>query len=82
MGQVLSISDTLYAKLEAAAREGGLSNIEELIQQLIDMWKARADELRQRQEIAQRIHALRMRLFVKYGQMADSVALIRADRER
>lgn len=82
MSQILTISDTLYAQLESTAREHGLRNIEELIQQLIEMWKARAAELGHRQEIAQRVQALRLHLFAKYGQMADSVELIRADRER
>lgn len=82
MSQVLTISDALYAQLESTARERGLRNVEELIQQLIEMWKARAAELRHRQEIVQRVQTLRLYLFTKYGQMTDSVELIRADRER
>lgn len=82
MSQVLTISDTLYVQLESTARARGLKNIEELIQQLVEIWQSRADELRHRQEIVQRIQALRTHLFAKYGQMADSIELIRADRER
>jgi t-SNARE complex subunit (syntaxin) len=82
MSQILTISDTLYTRLEAAARVRGLSSIEELIDQLIEMWQARTDELRRRQEVVRRIDALRERLFATYGEMPDSVELIRADRER
>lgn len=82
MSQTLTISDTLYARMEAAARIRGLSNIEELIEQLIEMWQARTDELRRRQEVVRRIDALREHLFATYGEMTDSVELIRADRAR
>lgn len=82
MSQTLIISDTLYAQLEATAHARGLSSIEELIQQLIEMWRARIEEFSRRQQVVRRIDALRARLFAKYGQMADSVELIRADRER
>ncbi|MFQ6115589.1 MAG: ribbon-helix-helix protein, CopG family [bacterium] len=82
MSQTLIISDTLYARLEATARARGLSSIEELIEQLIEMWQSGVDELRRRQEVVGRIDALRKRLFATYGEMMDSVELIRADRER
>lgn len=82
MSQTLTISDTLYARLEAAARVRGLSNIEELIEHLIELWQSRTDELRRRQEVVHRIDALRERLFITYGEMTDSVELIRADRAR
>jgi hypothetical protein len=82
MSQTLIISDTLYAQLEATAHARGLSSIEELIQQLIEMWRARIEEFSRRQQVVRRIDALRAHLFAKYGQMADSVELIRADRER
>jgi predicted CopG family antitoxin len=82
MSQTVIISDTLYARLEAAAQEHGLRSIEEVIEQLIEMWQVKADELRRRQEVVHRIDVLRERLFVTYGEMADSVELVRADRER
>lgn len=82
MSQTLIISDTLYAQLEAAAHARGLSSIEELIQQLIEMWLARVEEFSRRQQVVRRIDALRAHRFAKYGQMADTVELIRADRER
>jgi len=81
MSQTLTISDALYMQLETAARERGLSN-EELIRQLIQMWQSKVDERRHRQEVVQRIDALRERLFATYGEMADSVELIRTDRAR
>lgn len=81
MSQTLTISDALYMQLETTARERGLSN-EELIRQLIQMWQSKVDERRHRQEVVQRIDALRERLFATYGEMADSVELIRTDRAR
>jgi metal-responsive CopG/Arc/MetJ family transcriptional regulator len=82
MSQTLTIPDTLYAQLENTARTRGLSSVEELIQQLFEAWQFRVDELRRRQEVVSRIDALRERLFATYGEMADSVELIRADRAR
>ncbi len=82
MSQTLTISDTLYARLEAAARTRGLSSIEELIEQSIHKWRAESDELRYRQKVVRQVDALRERLFATYGEMADSVELIRADRAR
>jgi hypothetical protein len=38
--------------------------------------------LSRRQEVVQRVDALRERLFTKYGEMSDSVELIRKDRAR
>lgn len=82
MSQTLIISDTLYAQLETTAQARGLSSIEELIRQLIEMWRARIEESSRRQQVVRRIDALRAHLLAKYGQMADSVELVRADRER
>ena len=82
MIQTLTVSDALYQELEAAARVGGFSSIEELIQTLIEVWQARVEELRQRQETVHRIDSLRAQMFAQYGAMKDSVELIRADRER
>ncbi len=75
MSQTLILSDTLYGQLEAAARARGLSSVEELIRQWVD-------ELYRRQETVRRIDLLREKLFAKYGEMSDSVELVRADRER
>jgi len=82
MSQTLVISDTLYTQLQTTARARGLDSIEELLRQLVEMWQSRVSELRRRQEVVHRIDALRERLFAKYGEMTDSVELIRADRER
>jgi len=40
------------------------------------------EELRRRQEVVARIDELRERLFLKYGTMPDSAAMVREDRER
>lgn len=73
MGRTLTISDSLYTRLEASAQRRGLSNIE----QLLEAWQAQEDELRQREAVVCQIEALRERLFAIYGEMPDSVGLIR-----
>lgn len=78
MNQTLTISDVLYIQLETTARMRGLSNIE----QLLELWQSKENELHQRQETVRRIDALRERIFATYGEMPDSAALIRQDRER
>jgi hypothetical protein len=78
MNQTLTISDVLYIQLETTARMRGLNNIE----QLLELWQSKENELHQRQETVRRIDALRERIFATYGEMPDSAALIREDRER
>jgi hypothetical protein len=82
MYQTLTVSERLYQQLETTARNGGFDNLEEFLQKLIEVWQAHVEELRRRQETVRRIDALRERLLRTYGEMADSVELIRADRER
>ncbi len=78
MSQTLTVSDILYKRLETTARMLGVTDIE----RLLELWQAREDELRQRRETVRRIDTLRERLFAIYGEMPDSVALIREDRAR
>jgi len=78
MSRTLTISDALYDRLEASAQMHGLTSIE----QLLEAWQAREDGLLRRQDVVRRIDALRKRLFATYGELPDSVALIREDRER
>ncbi len=82
MYQTLNLSERLYQQLEATARSGGFNSIEEFIQKLIEVWQARVEELRRRQEQVQRIDMLREQFAAKYGTMNDSVELIRTDRAR
>ena len=78
MSQTLTISDALYVRLEASAHMRGMTSIE----QLLEAWQAREDELLRRHDVVRRIDALRERLFATYGELPDSVAFIREDRER
>ena len=78
MSRTLTISDGLYDRLEASAHMHGMTSIE----QLLEAWQAREDELVRRQEVVRQIDALRERLFATYGELPDSVAFIREDRER
>jgi hypothetical protein len=78
MSQVLTISDTLYRRLEEITRQRGLRSVEELL----EAWQAAEDERRQRQQAVQEIDAVRQRMFATYGQMPDSVHLLHEDRQR
>jgi hypothetical protein len=82
MVQTLTVSERLYQQLEITARNGGFDSLEEFIQKLIEVWQAHIEELECRQDTVRRIDALRERLSRTYGEMEDSVELIRADRER
>ena len=78
MGKTLSLPDDLYDRLENAAHQKGLKNIE----QLLESWQIAEDDLLKRRETVDKIDALRNRLFQRYGQMPDSTDLIREDRTR
>ena len=78
MSKVLTVSDELYARLEMAARQRGLRKVEELL----ESWQADEDEQSRRARAVERIDALRTQLFATYGEMPDSVELIRQDRDR
>ena len=75
MSQILTISDRLYTRLEHTARERGFTSIE----QLLGAWQAFDAERQQRQRIVQHIDHLRDGLLAKYGQLPDSVELLRED---
>ena len=78
MNHTLTISETLYLKLQQVTQWYNLTNIE----QLIEVWLAAEEEKRQRQETVRQIDALRQTLFQRYGQMPDSTVLLQADRSR
>ncbi|HTU93752.1 MAG TPA: hypothetical protein VMF69_26970 [Gemmataceae bacterium] len=78
MSQTLTISDVLYHRLETAARQHGLSSIE----QLLEWWQSQDGDLNQRRQSVQRIDSVRAKLLATYGEMPDCTALIREDRER
>jgi hypothetical protein len=78
MSRTITISDELYASLEAEAHARGLNSIEHLLEER----EQSACDLSERQRVVKRIDDLRERLFIKYGEMPDSVELLRADRNR
>jgi hypothetical protein len=78
MSRTVTISDALYDRLEASAHMHGMTGIE----QLLEAWQAREDELLRRQDVVRRIDALQEQLFATYGGLPDSVPFIREDRER
>ena len=78
MSRTLRVSDDLYARLEYEAQQRGLASVEELLEQ-IDL--VHAGSLRRR-EVVRQIDELRDRLFAKYGEMPDSVELLREDGAR
>ncbi len=77
MSRTITISDKLYARLEAEARARGLN-----IERLLEEREGGAADLDERQRAVKQIEDLRERLFMKYGEMPDSVELLRADRNR
>jgi hypothetical protein len=78
MSRTLTVSDELYTRLEATARERGLPGVE----QLLEAWQAVEEERGRRAQVVQQIDALRARLFATYGEMPDSTPLVHEDRER
>jgi predicted CopG family antitoxin len=78
MSRTITISDDLYARLEAEARMRGLGSIEQLLETLHE---SEAESLRRR-EVVREIDELRARLAAKYGQLPDSTELLREDRAR
>ena len=78
MSQTLIISDTLYQRLESVARQRGLHSIE----QLLEGWQTTEIDLDQRRQAVQHIDTVRAKLLTSYGELPDSTALIREDRER
>jgi hypothetical protein len=78
MSQSLTVSDTLYERLQSAASARGFHTIEELLEH----WQATDEEMRRRAEAVRRTDALYEELSARYGEMTDSTDLIREDRER
>ena len=78
MSRTITISDRLYAKLEAEARTRGFDSVEHFLEQ----WQAPETESLRRREVVQEIDDLRSRLFAKYGEMPNSVELLSEDRTR
>ncbi|MCI0523858.1 MAG: hypothetical protein L0Y75_01215 [Acidobacteria bacterium] len=81
MNQMLAISEDLYSRLQTGAQLHGLS-VEQLIEQLFEEWEQKDAELKRREEAVDRVNEIYERMRAKYGQMPDSVELIREDRER
>jgi hypothetical protein len=78
MSRTLTISDELYARLESEARKRGVETIEELL----DLLQLLETDLAPRENVVRQIDLLRDRLFARYGEMPDSVELLREDRAR
>ena len=78
MSRVLTISDELHNRLEQEARRRGFDSVEQLLEQ----WQMPNAALHHRGKAVREIDDLRARLFDKYGEMPDSVELVREDRAR
>jgi hypothetical protein len=78
MSRTLTIPDELYERLEAEARARGLESVE----RLLDEFARNGIDLDRRREAVERIDSLRESIFAKYGEMPDSVELLREDRAR
>ena len=94
MSRTVTLPDSVYQRLEAAARDRGLGSVEKLLEQW--QWQLTTqtspqhatltppseDELRRRRELVAEIDSIHEDLSARYGVMPDSVELIRKDRER
>jgi hypothetical protein len=78
MSRTLTISDELYARLESEARNRGVKTVEELL----DLLQSLETDIALRKNVVRQIDLLRERLFARYGEMPDSVELVREDRAR
>jgi hypothetical protein len=78
MSQTLTISDSLFARLSVAARQGGFHDIADLL----EAWQADEGKRHDRHQVIGEIDRLRQRLEARYGEMPDSVDLISQDRAR
>lgn len=78
MSRTLTIPDELFARLEKAAHLRGLQSVE----QLLETWPAEDGDGGQRRQSVREIDAVRARMLAVYGEMPDSVDLLREDRER
>ena len=77
MSRTLTISDELYERLEAEARKRGVKTVGELLDRLHS-----ETDIALRENVVRQIDLLRERLFARYGQLPDSVELVREDRSR
>jgi hypothetical protein len=78
MSHTITISDSLYTRLQKAMRARGADNLETLLADLTNG----NDETTTRRAAVQQINELRERLFAKYGPLPDSAELLREDRAR
>ena len=78
MDRTLTISEPLYTKLELSTLRRGLNSIVELL----ELWINDEETKQQRRQVVSQIDSLRERLRDTYGEMNDSVSLVRQDRGR
>ena len=78
MARTLTIPEPLYDLLQEAAARRGLAGIEDLLERLGSSEQERA----RREAMAQRAASIRSRIFDAVGEMPDSTALVREDRDR
>jgi hypothetical protein len=77
MGQTITISEDLHARLDESARQRGLESIEKLL----EVWQVAEDALRQRErnDAAAPIDAVSERIFETWGEVAERAYWIRQD---
>jgi hypothetical protein len=78
MSRTLEISDELYARLEAEAKNRGLESVERLLEENL----TGDGERSRKEEAVRRIRAIQAEMSAKYGLMPDSADLVREDRLR
>lgn len=80
MSRTVKLPESLYNWLEAEAKRRQLDSVDNLIEELLEQFKE--EEKHERDEAIRRIFDLHDKMAAKYGQVQDSVELIREDRER
>ena len=77
MSRTLTVSDQVYSRLTEIAAERGLTSVEQLLATFTS-----TEANLHRSAAVRRVDELRTELTAPYGQMPDSVDLVREDRAR
>ncbi len=78
MPKTITLSDSLYKRLECAMRESGMKSFEQLLKD----WFQKVSELKRRKKAFEDVMAFHSQIKDQYGELPDSVPGIREDRDR
>ena len=81
MSVTLTVSEKTYKNLKELARLRGFQTIEQFLEKDKRLFERRK-ELEQRRKLGKEIAEIREKIFQEQGLMADSIELVREDRQR